>query len=156
MIKEPKSLFGRIAEFYFTPKFFERSGKIYEMLGIKICKKYIPSDGSRIRRLLKLPKVIKNEEDAIKYEKETRRLEIIHLVSLFIWLIAGFIFLLVGSIIEALLFLGILNLFINVYPIMLQRYNRARIYQMLENKKKIGGKIVKIDNALQAMQERTA
>ena len=84
MTAKLKSLLGKLAEFYFTPKFFERSGKIYEMLGIKFWKKYIPNDGSRIRRLFKQPKLIENKEDAIKYEKRTRDSEIAHVVGLFV------------------------------------------------------------------------
>ncbi len=123
-------------ESYFKPKIFElyRNQTIYEFIGIKIYKKYLPTTGDiarRYRNIVQIKLVKSNRiNELYKYEKQTRNYELRHIIG-----IAGFVTLI--FIIDKKLsffdtaFLTALNLYINIYPIFLQRYNRIRIIKVL-------------------------
>jgi len=122
---------------YFEPKSFERwgNGRIYEWLGVRQFNKlYYRTFGKGcvdFRINLFSHTMLKGQE------KHTRRLEKIHLIAggAYIPLVAllysldtspgGFV---LGS-------LGVItNIAINIYPIMLQRYNRVRIQNILDKR----------------------
>jgi glycosyl-4,4'-diaponeurosporenoate acyltransferase len=122
---------------YFKPKTFEfyRERTIYEFIGIKIYKKYLPTTGDIVRQRRKIIqiKISKAEiiDELYKYEKKTRNYEWRHIIG-------AFIFILLTIMLDRKLtvfdwiFLPILNLYINIYPIFLQRYNRIRIIKLLK------------------------
>lgn len=120
---------------YFSSKKFElyKNKTIYDLLGIKWFKKYLITDGDLIRHWRKVKSISsgKNKLDELyKAERETRKYEIIHLI-----------FLLIFILIVAVKFKSItpfnwaiilsINLYANIYPIFLQRYNRIRIIRVL-------------------------
>ena len=122
---------------YFKPKTFEfyRDRTIYELIGIKIYKKYLPTTGDIVRQKRKIIQIKIATADKInelyKYERQTRNYEWRHLIG-------ALIFILLALLIERKftiydwVFLTVLNLCINIYPIFLQRYNRIRIIKVLE------------------------
>lgn len=126
-------------DWYFRLKAREEDLRVYERIGIKEFRKIVLSLGKRVSKIFGL----KNEyllsglsKDAIvKYERQTRINEAQHL--------------LIGVIIPSLLFfppvftepnsnntililIFAVLLLSNIYPIFLQRYNRARIYKILK------------------------
>ena len=123
---------------YFEPKTFEFYGgkPIYEWVGIKTYKKYLPTTGDIIRKRRKITQIkISNSdklEELYKYERKTRNCEWRHLIG-------AIIFILLTVMLDRKLtifdwiFLPILNLYVNIYPIFLQRYNRIRIIRVLQN-----------------------
>jgi glycosyl-4,4'-diaponeurosporenoate acyltransferase len=123
---------------YFKPKTFEfcRDRTIYELIGIKIYKKYLPTTGDVVRQRRKITQIKIGRADKIdelyKYERKTRNYEWRHIIG-------AIIFILLTLMLDRKLtffdwiFLPILNLYINIYPIFLQRYNRIRIIKVLQN-----------------------
>jgi hypothetical protein len=114
---------------YFALFKFERDGRFYERLGIRRFKRFArQGDYWNKRRRLSDPgfRNVRDRNSAIEWEARTRHNEFVHLCSFvvglaimvwlysrseYIWLVAIFIAVLIWD----------------VYPIMLQRYNRARI-----------------------------
>lgn len=45
-VTKGKSFWQKLSDLYFQPKSFERSGKLYEALGVKWFRKYCPNGGS--------------------------------------------------------------------------------------------------------------
>jgi hypothetical protein len=123
---------------YFKPKKFEfyRYNTIYELIGIKIYKKYLPTTGDIARKRRKITQIKISKADIIdelyKYERKTRDYEWRHIIGAIVFIILTFI---LDRKLTALdwIFLPALNLYINIYPIFLQRYNRIRIIKILHN-----------------------
>ena len=133
------SKFLGIFDFYFKPKCFERRSKLYEKLGIRHFKKFMFGGdymNGFLRKLDPSHRMIGELGlSPTSYEGYTRLYETGHLLASFYG----------GSIImenfreenNERAIAGILvNLATNIYPIMLQRYNRARIYRLLERKER--------------------
>ena len=124
--------------FYYKPKKFEfyRDKTVYELIGIKIYKKYLPTTGDIARKWRRITQIqIGNAakvDELYKYERKTRNYEWRHIIGTIIFI--GLTLLLDRKLtIFDWVFLPILNLYINIYPIFLQRYNRIRIIKILKN-----------------------
>ena len=117
-----------ISELYFRPKKWEGTGFIYELIGILIFKKWVV----KMRRKSTKPNNYylwqKNEDGLKKYERKTRYNELMHLAGILLPSIG----LLKGGNDTLLVVTLWFVLIINVYPFFLQRYNRIRIYRILE------------------------
>jgi hypothetical protein len=121
---------------YFEPKAIERcrGRSIYEFLGVRFFKKYLlPIDLVifRLRGRRQVPVDRGKLKLALeRLEWETKRNEVIHL--LFILAVAGIVVAQFSrmSVTQFLWVFG-LNLYANVYPIFVQRYNRSRITKLL-------------------------
>ena len=124
---------------YYRPWAVERrrNGHIYELLGVRAYKWWLPTGGDRARQTTgkhAIRSYSRSSSDCRQQledlERSTRRFEAWHLLGAAI--MTGLTalelwrgdFLGAGPIIAA-------NLAINVYPIMIQRYNRARIEAVL-------------------------
>jgi hypothetical protein len=121
---------------YFEPRRIEQAanGRIYVLLGVRLFKRYLPTSGdliSRFRRRRRIAPIGPDLVDSLlQYEKQTKSWEARHIfgalsmLALTWWSIAvhgkGSWPALLGA-----------NLLINGYPIMLQRYNRARLRSIL-------------------------
>ena len=123
---------------YFSPKTFEfyRDRTIYDLIGIKIYKKYLPTTGDIVRQKRKITQIkISNTgkiNELYKYERKTRNYEWRHVIGAIIFI--GLTLMLYRKLtIFDWIVLPILNLYINIYPIFLQRYNRIRIIKVLKN-----------------------
>lgn len=120
---------------YFRPKPFEslRRGTIYDRIGIRWYKTYLPTTGDRIsrrRKIIQLHLDKNRPDELLRLERKTRNYEWRHLLG-----ILGFVVLAVCLDKQLTLFdwifLSLLNLYVNIYPIFLQRYNRIRIVNLL-------------------------
>lgn len=121
---------------YFEPKSFERykNRTIYEYLGVKAFKKYLITDGDLVRRWRGIKQLNHHKEsrmeDLKKAFRETLKFEVIHLF----FLLLSLLIVLVQYHEMTLLKLSIIfliNLYANIYPIFLQRYNRIRLLRVL-------------------------
>ena len=120
---------------YFAPKKLEqwRGRSIYEFLGVRFFKRYLLPDELLLFRL-RGKKAMQGGQGALKAELkrlewETRRNELIHLLAL---LLTGCIvvFRLPPLSQGQFLFIFAINLYVNVYPLFVQRYNRFRIMRV--------------------------
>jgi hypothetical protein len=121
-----------IADAWFDPKSFEKDPTLYEKLGIRTFKRYLPT-GDLIPRLLRRRFTFiggTSVNDLKNYERFTRVYETIHLGFLGLGAAALGEELASGKIGQAAFTAGI-NTLVNVYPIMLQRYNRSRLYRTI-------------------------
>lgn len=122
-------------EWYFEPKAWERweDGRIYHYLGMQYFKKIVPTNGTYINRLFGESYHARMKDKAhLKYfERCTRSGEAGH--GLFFLLMAyATTYNFQHGHIGLGVFSAVANIAVNVYPILLQRYNRARIYNALE------------------------
>jgi glycosyl-4,4'-diaponeurosporenoate acyltransferase len=123
---------------YFKPKKFEffRDKIIYELIGIKTYKKYLPTTGDIVRKRMKITQIKISKTDKInelyEYEKKTRNYEWRHIIGIIIFVLLTFMLNRKLTVFDWF-FLPILNLYVNIYPIFLQRYNRIRIIRVLQN-----------------------
>jgi hypothetical protein len=129
-----------ISDAWFDPKSFEEHPGLYEKLGVRMFKKYMPR-GDLMNRL-----VWKHfgHEDAVKpgdlsslknMEAYTRFFETVHMVGFGLG-VAGIGLSLANPDTSTLaegMALGSLGAILNAYPIMLQRYNRVRLYRAIHN-----------------------
>lgn len=144
---ENNSLFRRVSDSfysydsqYFKPRKFERwkDGLLYKLLGVHIFKKIVPTCGEYINKLRGEHPIAnaKTKEEGLKnWERNTRGFETVHLAVALGYL--GYIGerLISGNRLAYVAGAIIVNVLFNFYPIMLQRYNRAKIYNALENQK---------------------
>lgn len=123
---------------YFKPKKFEFycDHTIYEIFGIKLYKKYLPMTGDIARKWRNIIQIKLNKSKRInelyKYERQAQKNELRHIIATIGCIGLAFI----GDkklIIADIIFLTLLNLYINIYPIFLQRHNRIRIIKVLTN-----------------------
>ena len=128
---------------YFRPKRIEyyRNNTIYELIGIKFYKKYLPTTGDLVSRKRKIKQIdLSNSnryEELFRYERKTRNYEWRHIIGAISFLVIRFS--LDNELRLTILdftILPIMNLYINIYPIFLQRYNRIRILRILKNSNK--------------------
>jgi hypothetical protein len=118
-----------LPEAYFQPRPFERSGRIYERLGIRFFRRFM-LQGDYYNRALRgndpAHRVITGRASAKRYDAQTRAAERAHLINLIVGVVITLYGLCLGFYRFAVLFTASNALF-NVYPIMLQRYTRGRI-----------------------------
>lgn len=121
---------------YFKPKPFEYKGRssIYVFLGIHLFKKYVPTSGDLVYRLWNKKHIEfdshDREKELLRFEMQTRRWEFRHMIGMVVFLIIVLSLDHVYTMMDYL-FVGILFLMVNVYPIILQRHNRIRIVNIL-------------------------
>jgi hypothetical protein len=114
---------------YYKTKDWEKKGKIYESFGINIFRKLLVLVGWE--KLNKKANPVKNDlESLIHLEYRTKQSELGHLIIFFI--VLGFtIYVALKFTFAESLWLLFLNIIFNVYPILLQRYNRPRLQRAL-------------------------
>lgn len=126
---------------YFEPTKFERwrGGYVYERLGVKFYKRYLLPTESLLHYLRRGKKAMQGGKGSLqaelkRLELETRRNEIIHVAAMILTggiLAFGFpnsTFLQLST--EQFVAILAINLYVNVYPILVQRYNRVRIMRV--------------------------
>lgn len=123
---------------YFRPKKFElyRNRTIYQFLGIKLYKKYLPMTGDIARKWRNIIQIKLNKSERINelysYERQTRNNELRHIFGLVICI--GLIFIVDKKLTAFdIVFLTTLNFYVNIYPVFLQRHNRIRLIKVLLN-----------------------
>lgn len=125
-----ESLNSPLNSFYYDEKQWEKNGQIYEHLGINVFRKMLVWTGwEKLNR--KSNPVKKSTTSLIKLHHQTKKSELGHLIILF--LVIGFnVFVAFKFGILKSLWLLILNILLNLYPILLQRYNRPRLERIIK------------------------
>jgi hypothetical protein len=117
---------------YYQIRAFERSGRLYERLGIRWFRWFVPDgDAANRWRRRREPnfRIIKNREYARAFRLRTELSERSHLVMLLLGgLSAAFAFAIGWT--GWALYLSVGNVVVNLYPIFLQRYTRARLLKV--------------------------
>ena len=114
---------------YFNLRPFELDGRLYELLGVRQFKRFASAgDFFNDRRRRSDPEFrnVRNYSSAIEWEARTRFNELAHLGNL-VFSVVMLVWLCLEGRFTWIVPILFLNLILNVYPIMLQRYNRARI-----------------------------
>ena len=116
-----ETLKSELSSNYYNEKKWEKKGKIYELLGVNIFRKILVIIGwEKLNK--KTNPVEKNSKALIHLEYRTKQSELGHIIIFFIVTV----FNTYVAILESL-WLLILNILLNIYPILLQRYNRPRL-----------------------------
>ncbi len=114
---------------YYREKTWEKKGKIYESLGINLFRKLLVLIGwEKLNK--KANPVQKNLQALIHLEYRTKQSELGHIIIFFI-VLAFTIYVAITLGIKESLSLIILNILLNVYPVLLQRYNRPRLQRAI-------------------------
>jgi hypothetical protein len=128
-------------DFWFVPKHFE-SPQLYERLGVLLIKRYVPTGGDYFRKKygVRIIEIKSNIESLLQFEERTRLYEAIHLMAFLafflfsIWQLVsgrtngiGFV---MACVVYVLLILS---------PVLLQRYNRIRVYEAIRRMRKKQG-----------------
>ncbi|MBT5023367.1 hypothetical protein HOK51_08700 [Candidatus Woesearchaeota archaeon] len=140
--KNDLGIFRKLTNWYYRPKSFERSGKLYTWLGVKYFQKALMGTyGKFIKKLggARHPSnyfVGENRTvpNMLTYESGTRFNEFIHTPLIFICGKNTIQSASEGRIDEAVVHAAFMAL--NFYCTILQRYNRARVYNTLDLKLK--------------------
>ncbi len=110
---------------YYNEGEWERRGKIYEHLGVNFFRKLLVWIGWEKLRKKSNP-IEKNTKALMHLHYQTKRSELDHVIILLI--VLGFnVFVAFKFGVLKSLWLLVLNVLLNLYPIFLQRYNRPRI-----------------------------
>ncbi len=124
-----QSLKFRLESTYYNPKKWEDEGKLYKWLGVHGFRKVLVWVGWE--KLNKASNPVKKSSDSlIHLEYNTRQSEFGHLIILFIvFAITVFVGFYYGF--KQTLWLLTLNILLNAYPIVVQRYNRPRLNKII-------------------------
>ncbi|MFN8444988.1 MAG: hypothetical protein U0175_29650 [Caldilineaceae bacterium] len=116
---------------YYAIKPFEESGQLYERLGVRVFKRLMRRGPLAIFSLnLRLPPE-KSIPALRALESNMRNAETLHvLIFLILFLFIGYA--LVQGWLDAVGWLLLFNCLLNVYPVMLQRYNRIRLQELIQ------------------------
>jgi len=117
---------------YYNIKRFERDGRLYEILGIRVFKKLVRRGPLSI--FSPTLRFTGSKSALPMLEKEMRKAEAGHLtIFLVILLFAGMA--MTRGWFDAAGWMLLFSAIFNGYPIMLQRYNRMRLYQIVNKRK---------------------
>jgi len=128
--------FKHVPDSYFDIKRFEADGRVYELLGIRFFKRVVPNGlyiNQLARRFDPVYRVVRNKQSMIEFEAQTILAERCHLVSLLLMVPSAIYALMLGWYVFAAVIL-LPNIPLHVYPILLQRYTRARIQNALQRR----------------------
>ena len=120
---------GSLPERYYRVKPFESSGLVYERVGIRFFKRFVPGGdciNRTIRRSVPDYRLVYDEASVTELEARTRFAERCHLIGLVLVLPSAAYALMLGWDGFAL-WLLLPNVPLHFYPVMLQRYTRERI-----------------------------
>lgn len=118
---------------YYRVRRFEANGRLYEILGVRIFRKLVPNGDwvNRWRRRRDAGfRVLSNRRSAAEFLSRTVMSEKSHLVPLFMGAGTSLFAWHIGWTGWAV-YLGVANVLVHLYPILLQRYTRARIVRLL-------------------------
>lgn len=110
---------------YYNEKKWELSGKVYKFLGVDFFRKLLVWIGwEKLNK--KANPIEKNTKSLIHLQYRTKQSELGHIIIMVIVLGFNFYVAFEFGMLESL-WLLILNILLNLYPIFLQRYNRPRL-----------------------------
>jgi hypothetical protein len=118
--------FPLLTEAYYAEKAFEKTGRVYEIIGMRIFKNIVRRPPfTLLSPTLKFP-AVKTEASLQALKTEMKKAETGHLL-IFLVVSGLVIYALLGRQFLAALWLGLFNLAFNGYPVALQRYNRIKL-----------------------------
>lgn len=123
---------------YYRVRPFEQSGRLYEALGVRLFRYFVPDgDLSNRWRRRREPnhRIIANRRAAEAFVRRTELSEKSHLVLLSMGILSAAFALQLGWRGWAL-YLGVGNVLVNLYPVLLQRYTRARLQSVVAGRPK--------------------
>lgn len=130
------AIVGQVVNFvlppgYYDTRVFERTGQVYERLGIRLFKKFVRRGPlSVFNRGLHFPK--ERTIPALQHlDHQMRKAETAHVYIFVLMLIFSGYALIKGGPAAMGWMLGF-NILINGYPIMLQRYNRLKLQELIQ------------------------
>ena len=120
-------------DFWFAPKRFE-SPQLYERLGVLWIKRYVPTGGDYFRKKygVRVIDIKSTIVSLLKLEERTRLYEVIHLGALLAFLLFSIWRLVsgrtngIGFVIACVVYVLLI-----LSPVLLQRYNRIRVYETI-------------------------
>ncbi len=115
---------------YYAPRPFEQGGQVYERLGVRLYKKIVRRGPlALLSPRLRLPRdrtlAALHQLDRAMREAETGHA----IVFMLVLLLAGWA--LLQGWLDAAAWLTLFNVLINGYPVMLQRYNRIKLMDLI-------------------------
>ena len=123
-----------LGEHFYRSKTFEKNGRLYEQLGVRHFKRFVVN-GEYMNRIVRLFKpnfkVIRDVASMTHWLSVTRLKEAGHIVH-FVMTLPALGYVLARGYHLSTICLVVLNILLNIYPIMTQRYNRFRIQRILE------------------------
>ncbi len=128
-----------LLDVWFRPKCFE-SERLYERLGAPLIKRYVPTGGDLVMRRLRRHHpgrrwVTSSLQSLLQYERRTRLNELIHLIGFIGFTVLAASKFASGSLtVLGLTFALALNLIFGLWPVVLQRYNRLRLYRAIDTR----------------------
>jgi Glycosyl-4,4'-diaponeurosporenoate acyltransferase len=121
---------------YYRIRSFEQSGRLYEALGVRLFRYFVPDgDLSNRWRRRREPnfRIITNRRVAAAFVTRTELSEKSHLVLLLMGILSSAFAWQIGWRGWAV-YLGVGNVLVNLYPVLLQRYTRARLRIVVERR----------------------
>ena len=129
------AVIGQVVRFSFAPRYyeakpFERTGRVYECLGVRLFKKLVRRGPLSIfSPTLRFPKE-KTVSALQGLLNEMRKAETGHaLIFILMLLFVGYVAL--NGWLDAVAWTLLFNIVINGYPVMLQRYNRVKLQEFI-------------------------
>ena len=114
---------------WYNSKPFEDKGRLYIKFGVNWFRKFLVLIGWE--KLTKAGNPVKNDIEALqKYERATRTSEFNHIIIGFI-VLAVTIYIFLTHNFAKTAWMIVLNIILNFYPVILQRFNRPRLRAML-------------------------
>ncbi|MEM1271926.1 MAG: hypothetical protein AAGI08_17905 [Bacteroidota bacterium] len=114
---------------YFEAKRFEKGGRVYRRFGLRYFLLLLRLVGSERMRRTSAP-LTKRGESLARFEHQTRVSEASHaLAAVVVAAITVYVASAYG--IGSVIWLVVFNIVLNVYPVMMQRYNRPRVQNVL-------------------------
>ncbi len=126
---------GQVAHFsfaasYYEPRAFERTGQIYERVGIRLFKSLVRRGPLAVfSPALRFPKE-KTVATLQALDDKMRQAETGH-VLIFVLMLLFVGYALINGWLDAVVWLLLFNILINGYPVMLQRYNRIKLQESI-------------------------
>lgn len=119
---------------YYRVHRVERSGRVYEWLGVRLFRAFVP-DGDLANRWRRRTepsfRMIANRRALVAFGPRTEASEKSHIVLLLMGMLSATFAWQIGWHGWAV-YLGLGNVLTNLYPVLLQRYTRSRLHRVLE------------------------
>ena len=119
---------------YFNSFPFEKDGKLYHIFGVEWYRAILTKSGWEKLRQKSTP-IRKSLRDFEAYERGSRVAEAGHLAAgIVVLIVTGYVIVAYSA--KAALWLVVFNVFLNLYPVLLQRYTRPRLLRTIEKLRK--------------------
>jgi hypothetical protein len=121
---------------YYGPRSFEQSGQVYERLGVTLFKKLVRRGPLTLfSPTLRFPKE-KSIANLQHLDGEMRHAEAGHAI-IFILMLLFAVYILASGWLDAAGWIVLFNVLLNGYPVMLQRYNRIKLQELVDRQERL-------------------